>query len=160
MSAPDSLVSVTDVASTTTLGSAFGGGDAVTRGAVWSVGSVAGGVEIAVNGSLIRAPASERTSTVYDALSADRTAEKEPAGAAWSVGPAGQPPMPGPPASPSSAMVRPCRFASASSSCQAMARAPPPSAAILATSALSKWYVAVKVVPVTSRSDDPDTVKV
>jgi len=67
MSAPDSLVSVTDVASTTTLASAFGAGEAVTEGAVWSVGGVAGGVEIAVNGSLIRAPASERTSTVYDA---------------------------------------------------------------------------------------------
>ena len=47
-------------------------------------------------------------------------------------GPLGQPPIPGPPSSPNSAMVRPCRFPSASSSSHAMARSPEALAAISA----------------------------
>src|SRR5688500_6859088 len=70
-------------------------------------------------------------------------------------GPLGQPPIPGPPGSPYSAMVRPWRLASASSSSQAMARSPSPAfAAISALAASSKTYVAVKVSPANLRLDE------
>ena len=64
MSAPVSLVSVTEVASTGIFRSAFGAGDAVTVGTVWSVGGALGGAETGVKASLMRPPAIERTSTV------------------------------------------------------------------------------------------------
>src|SRR5664279_4649673 len=69
-------------------------------------------------------------------------------------GPFGQPPIPGPPSSPNSEMVRPCRLASASWTCQAMSRWPPPVAALAATAGSSNWYVAVKVDPVVARADE------
>src|SRR4051812_6823278 len=69
-------------------------------------------------------------------------------------GPLGQPPMPGPPASPNSAMVRPCRLASASVSSQDSRRSPSPAlAAILATAGSSKMYVAGNVSPLNVMPD-------
>ena len=75
-----------------------------------------------------------------------------PGGPACS-GPFGHPPKPGPPSSPSSAMVIPCRLPSASVTCQDSSRSPPPVAAISATAASSNSYVAVKVFPVTERPE-------
>src|SRR3954449_12184480 len=62
--------------------------------------------------------------TWIDVPDVERAAENVPGVGLLSPGPAGQPPMPGPPASPYSAMVSCCRLASASSTCQAMARSP------------------------------------
>src|SRR5688500_9141107 len=69
-------------------------------------------------------------------------------------GPLGQPPMPGPPGSPYSEMVRPWRLSSASATCQAMDRAPAAFAASSAAAGSSKTYVAVKVFPVIARPDE------
>src|SRR6478736_328972 len=61
-------------------------------------------------------------------------------------GPFGQPPIPGPPGSPFSAMVMPWRLAAGSVTSQAIARSPrPASAASVADSTSSKTYVATKV---------------
>src|SRR3954468_19507639 len=65
--------------------------------------------------------------------------------------------MPGPPSSPYSAIVRPWRLPSASSTCHDMKRSPPPVAAVFAASAfwarssLLKMYVAVNLPSLTSR---------
>src|SRR6476469_11193061 len=61
-------------------------------------------------------------------------------------GPFGQPPTPGPPTSPFSAMVMPWRLAAGSVTSQAIARSPSPAlAAMVADSTSSKTYVATKV---------------
>jgi hypothetical protein len=63
--------------------------------------------------------------------------------------------MPGPPGSPNSAMVRPCRLPSTSVSCQDSSRSPSPAlAAIWAVSASSNTQVAVKVSPENSRLEE------
>jgi hypothetical protein len=72
--------------------------------------------------------------TFAEVLSVDRMTEAEPAvGAPTWVGPAGQPPKPGPPTSPASAIVTPCRLAAASVCCHDSRRSPPPFFAICAT---------------------------
>ena len=82
-------------------------------------------------------------------LSEERTTDAVPgSGATASAGPAGHPPIPGPPSSPSSAMVRPWRLPSASSSSQDIMRSPPPLAAIAAVAGVSNTYVAVNSLPV------------
>src|SRR6185436_15354075 len=87
--------------------------------------------------------------TTADVPVALRTTDAVPAGAFASAGPAGQPPKPGPPASPNSAMVRPWRLPSASWTCQFIALSPrSAAAATLAASRVSNWYVARKVLAV------------
>jgi hypothetical protein len=53
--------------------------------------------------------------------------------------------MPGPPGSPSSAIVTPWRLPAASVSCHVSSRSPPPPATTLATAGSVKTYVAVKL---------------
>src|SRR4029078_841129 len=61
-------------------------------------------------------------------------------------GPLGQPPIPGPPGSPFSAMVMPWRLAAGSVNSHAIARSPSPAlAAVVADSRSSKMYVATKL---------------
>src|SRR3954447_26848983 len=100
-------------------------------------------------GSALGTSVAETQLTWMVVLSADRTAEKVPGVGFVFVGPRGQPPMPGPPPSPYSAMVSCWRLASASSNCQAMARSPRLAlAAVLAAASWSKTYVALNVVGV------------
>src|SRR5690349_19375136 len=96
--------------------------------------------------------------TWIDVPDVERTAEYVPGVGLLSAGPAGQPPMPGPPASPYSAMVSCCRLASASWTCHDIARSPRLALAAIFAVAMSsavgwvfgsrsasKRYVATKV---------------
>jgi hypothetical protein len=56
----------------------------------------------------------------------------------WAAAAAGQPPKPGPPVSPSSWIVTPCRLAFASRFCHDIDRIAPASA-IFAVAALANW---------------------
>src|SRR6476659_8211922 len=70
-------------------------------------------------------------------------------------GPLGQPPKPGPPGSPNSAMVTPCRLPARAPVSKDSSRAPrAASAAIFATAGSSKAYVAGKVVALKARPEE------
>src|SRR4051812_18801837 len=94
--------------------------------------------------------------TDTEVLSTERTMLAEPGcGAPASPGPAGQPPMPGPPPSPYPAMVGPGGLPSAPSTCHDMARSPRSSFdAMSALAASWNTYVAVNWSPSNFSEDE------